>query len=532
MYNNFNQYAYNEQIDEKELVNPKKIEYVEIDGSSLTVEKVVAVARFNAKVNISEDSIGRMKKSRDLVDKIVDEGRVTYGVSTGFGEFSKVSIDKDLIEVLQQNLILSHCAGTGNFYKIEVVRAMMLLRANALCIGNSGIRPGVVKTLVKMINKGVTPCVPEKGSLGASGDLAPLAHMVLVLLGRGQAYYKGEILEGAEAMKRADIEVQVLKAKEGLALINGTQAMNAVGTLSYYDALNAARLADISCAMTMEALTALENAFDPRIQAVRPHPGQQYVANNIRNLIKGSEIIANSKDLRVQDAYAIRCIPQVHGAIRDALDHTRKVLEVEMNSVTDNPILFTEDEAVISGGNFHGEPLALAFDYLGIAVSEIANISERRLERLVNPALSEGLPAFLTNHGGINSGYMICQYSAASMVSENKVLAHPASVDSIPSSANQEDHVSMGTTAARKSRKIVENTLSVLAFELMAAVQGVDLRGGKISPLNKIVYDIVRSKVPFLDKDRELRIDISAMNELVRSGEIQEAVMESCAEFR
>lgn len=522
----------NKKEDTSKSVKPIKVSEVIIDGKSLTVEKVVAVARFGAKVRINESAIERMKKSRALVEKIIDEGRVAYGISTGFGDFSKVRIDRESIEKLQSNLILSHCVAVGEPYKEEVVRAMMLLRCNALCIGNSGIRPEVVERLAAMINAGVHPVVPQKGSLGASGDLAPLAHMVLVLLGKGEAYYKGEKLEGAEAMKRAGIKPVVLKAKEGLALINGTQAMNAVGTLAYYDALCAARLADITAAMTMEALTALENAFDPRIQEVRPHAGQGYVAKNIRNIIKGSEILKKSQDLRVQDAYAIRCTPQVHGAIRDALDHTRQVLEIEMNSVTDNPILFLEDEAVISGGNFHGEPLALVFDYLGIAIAEIASISERRLERLVNPALSEGLPAFLTKHGGLNSGYMICQYSAASMVSENKVLAHPASVDSIPSSANQEDHVSMGTTAARKSAQMVENTYSVLAFELMAAVQGVDLRGGKVSPVNQKVYDIVRKVVPTTEEDREIRIDIEKMNKLVRSEAIQNAVMEMIPDFK
>lgn len=513
-------------------INPKDIQEVILDGQGLTVEKVVAVARFGAKVRISDEAMAAMQKSRAMVDEIIEEGRVAYGISTGFGDFSKVSIDKDMLEVLQTNLILSHCTGVGTPFKEDVVRAMMLLRSNALCKGYSGIRPKVVCTLVEMINSGVHPVVPEKGSLGASGDLAPLSHMVLVLLGKGEAYYKGEKLPGAEAMAKAGIQTFNLKAKEGLALINGTQAMTAVGTLSYYDSLCAARLADITASMTMEALAALENAFDPRVQAVRPHQGQGYVASNIRGMIKGSEIIANSKELRVQDAYALRCIPQVHGAIRDALDHTRRTLEIEMNSVTDNPILFLEDKAVISGGNFHGEPMALVFDYMGIAISELANISERRFERMVNSKLSEGLPAFLTKHGGLNSGYMICQYSAASLVSENKVLAHPASVDSIPSSANQEDHVSMGTIAARKSKDIVENTLSVLAFELMAAAQGIDLRGGKVSPLNKLVYDMVRDVVPFLDEDRELRIDISKMNELVRSGKIQECIMNKYPEFK
>lgn len=512
--------------------NPRKITEVIIDGLGLTVEKVVAAARFGAKVTLAEEVKEKMQASRHMVENIIKEKRVAYGISTGFGDFSKISIDADMIETLQENLILSHSTATGEPYKEEVVRAMMLLRANALCQGYSGIREEVVGALVDMINKGVHPVVPQKGSLGASGDLAPLAHMVLVLLGRGEAFYKGEKMAGKEAMERAGIKTFHLKAKEGLALINGTQAMTAVGTLAFYDALSAARLADITAAMTMEALTALENAFDERVQQVRPHKGQGEVAANIRALIKGSQILAASQELRVQDAYAIRCIPQVHGAIRDTLDYARKVLEIEMNSVTDNPILFLEDEAVISGGNFHGEPLAFVFDYMGIAVAELASISERRLERMVNPALSEGLPAFLTRHGGLNSGYMICQYSAASMVSENKVFAHPASVDSIPSSANQEDHVSMGTTAARKSVMIVENTLSVLAFELMAAVQGVDLRGGEPSPMNKKVYDIVRRDIAYLDKDRELRIDIARINELVRSGEIQECVMEVLTDFK
>lgn len=522
----------NKKEERRQKSRPAEIREIIIDGKSLTVEDVVAVARYGAKVKINEQAKTRMRRSRQLVEKIIAEGREAYGVSTGFGEFSKVRIDADSIEKLQSNLILSHCVAVGEPYKEEVVRAMMLLRCNALCIGNSGIRLEVVETLVEMINKRVHPVVPQKGSLGASGDLAPLAHMVLVLLGKGEAYYQGVKVPGAMAMEKAGITPVVLKAKEGLALINGTQAMCAVGTLAYYDALCAARIADITAAMTMEALTALENAFDPRIHEVRPHAGQQYVASNIRKLIAGSEILAKSQNLRVQDAYAIRCTPQVHGAIRDALDHTRKVIEIEMNSVTDNPILFLEDEAVISGGNFHGEPLALVFDYLGIAIAEIASISERRLERLVNPALSEGLPAFLTQHGGLNSGYMICQYAAASMVSENKVLAHPASVDSIPSSANQEDHVSMGTTAARKSAQMVENTYSVLAYELMAAVQGIDLRGGKVSPVDQKVYDLVREVVPMTHEDREIRIDIAHMNELVRSEKIQNTVMALVPDFR
>lgn len=510
---------------------PHTIQEVVIDGKSLTINEVVAVARFGAKVKIAPQGLENMKAARDLVEQIVENGDVVYGISTGFGDFSKVNISKEDLAALQENLIISHAVAVGNPYPTEVVRGIMLLRSNAICIGNSGARPVVVETLVAMLNAGVHPVIPEKGSLGASGDLAPLSHMVLPMLGRGEAEYQGQVFSGAEAMAKAGIPTIRLAAKEGLALINGTQAMTSVGTLAYYDALAAAKLADITCAMTMEALTGLRNAFDPRIHAIRPHKGQSLVAKNIRLLTENSEILDNSQHLRVQDAYALRCTPQVHGAIRDSLNYVRGVLETEINSVTDNPLLFLDDGSVISGGNFHGEPVALAMDFLGIAVAEIADISERRMERLVNGKLSEGLPPFLTAHGGLHSGFMICQYSAASMVSENKVLAHPASVDSIPSSANQEDHVSMGTTAARKARLIVENVLSVVAFELMAAAQGVDFREGKPSPVSQKVHDLIRSKVPFVDEDRELRVDITAMNELVRNGSIIEIVESMVPDF-
>lgn len=513
------------------IIDPKKMKHVELTGEGLTVEKVVAVARFQAEVSISKEAVEKMRKSRARVEQIVESEVPTYGINTGFGDFSTISIDKGNIKNIQKNLILSHCVATGKPYEKEVVLAIMLLRANALCIGFSGIRPEVVQTLVKMINQKVIPVIPQKGSLGASGDLAPLAHMVLPLIGYGKAVYEGEELDGADAMKRAGIPLVELEAKEGLALINGTQAMTAVGTLAYYDALMAAQLADIACAMSMEALLALTNAFDERVQAVRPHEGQAAVAKNIRMLTTGSRILEKSKHLRVQDAYALRCVPQVHGAIRDALSYVRHTLDIELNSVTDNPIVFLDNGDVISGGNFHGEPMALAFDFLGIAVSEIASISERRLERMVNGALNNGLPEFLTKHGGLNSGFMICQYCAASMVSENKVLAHPASVDSIPSSANQEDHVSMGTTAARKLREIVENALSVLAFEFMAAAQGMDLREDVPSPVSQEVKELIREKLPMLEEDREMRQDVEKMNRLVRSGEIVSLVCGLVPEF-
>lgn len=511
--------------------DPKEIKQVKLIGEGLTIENVVAVARFGAKVSISEIALEKMKNSHQRVEEIVKSEIPTYGINTGFGDFSSISIDKENIKKSQKNLILSHCVATGEPYKEEVVLAMMLLRANALCIGFSGIRSEVVLTLVEMINKRVIPMVPQKGSLGASGDLAPLAHMVLPLIGYGMANFQGNCIAGAEAMKMAEIPVVELEAKEGLALINGTQAMTAVGTLAYYDAQMAAQLADIACAMSLEALTGLKNAFDERVQAVRPHMGQAMVAKNIRQITAGSQILEKSQHLRVQDAYALRCVPQVHGAIRDALSYVKQTLDVELNAVTDNPIIFLDSGEVISGGNFHGEPMALAFDFLGIAVSEIASISERRLERMVNGNLSNGLPAFLTKHGGLNSGFMICQYSAASMVSENKVLAHPASVDSIPSSANQEDHVSMGTTAARKAVHIVENTLSVLAFELLAASQGIDFREEAPSPICKLVKELIRSEIAMLEEDREMRPDIEKINKIVRSGEIVALVSRNLSEF-
>lgn len=513
-------------------ISPRAAADVILNGSDLTIEEFVAAARGRARVGLDGTVAKKLKRSSDVINRIVESRKPTYGVNTGFGEFSKVSIDGDAIEKLQENLILSHCTAVGDPYPAEVVRGMMVLRANSLCKGYSGVRPVIVRTLVDMLNAGVHPVVPEKGSLGASGDLAPLSHMVLPMLGYGEAEYKGVKMSGAEAMKGAGIALCRLTAKEGLALINGTQAMTSVGTLAYCDTLRAARLADIACSLTLEALMGLTDEFEECVHALRPHPGQSLVAKNIRNILKDSEILEHSKSLRVQDAYALRCAPQVHGAVRDALDYVRGVIEIELNSVTDNPLVFSESGKVLSAGNFHGEPMAVAFDVLGIAASEIASISERRLERLVNPALSEGLPAFLTRYGGLNSGYMICQYCAASMVSENKILAHPASVDSIPSSANQEDFVSMGTTAARKSARIVENTLSVLAFELMAAAQGVDYRKYKPSAICGEVCRLIRGRVPPLAEDREIRVDIGAMNELVRSGVLTDAVFGMYPDFR
>ena len=519
--------------------NPKEIRSVVLDGHSLTLEEFVAVARFGAQVSIAPSAMEAMKKSRALAEKIASEKRVAYGITTGFGDFATVAVPEEMSNQLSTNLILSHCTGTGDPYADELVRGMMLLRANALCVGISGVRPLLVEMLAEMLNKGVTPVVPQKGSLGASGDLAPLSHMGLVLLGRGEAMYQGEKLPGAEAMKRAGIRpLETLVCKEGLGITNGTCAMTSVGAMHLYDTIQAAQLADIISSLTLTALTGQLNAFEERVHTCRGHKGQVLVAANMRLLTQGCEILKNSQGDRVQDAYALRCIPQVHGAIRDSLEYIKSRVDIELNAVTDNPLIFLEDEAVISGGNFHGEPMALPFDFLGIACSELADIAERRVERMVNAALSNGLTPFLTTEGGLNSGFMIVQYSAASMVSENKVLAHPASVDSIPSSANQEDMVSMGTTAARKAGWILQNTLSVLAMELLTACQAVDIRrrknshGQGLSPVDEAVFNHVREKVDFFEIDREIWPDVKVVEAMVRSGEIQELVRKMVPDFQ
>lgn len=509
--------------------HPREIHEIVLSGHDLTLDEFIAVARYGAKLRISADALRAMERSRALAEKIAAEKRVAYGITTGFGDFASVAVPDEMSNQLSTNLVLSHCTGTGDPYADEAVRGMMLLRANALCAGVSGVRPLLVQTIVEMLNRGVTPIVPQKGSLGASGDLAPLSHMGLVLLGLGEAKYEGQRMSGKEAMERAGIPtLKTLVCKEGLGITNGTCAMTSVGALNLYDTLQAVRLADLISSLTLAALTGQMNAFQERMHSVRGHIGQLQVAKNIRMLTEDCEILEKCQGARVQDAYALRCIPQVHGAVRDALAFVRSKVDIELNAVTDNPLMFTEDEAVISGGNFHGEPMALPFDFLGIACSELASISERRIERMVNAALSNGLPPFLTTEGGLNSGFMIVQYSAASMASENKVFAHPACVDSIPSSANQEDFVSMGTTAARKSGLILQNTLSVLAFELLTACQAIDLRrrqnqyGSGLSPVQEAVFSHVRSQIPFVERDREMWPDIRRVEAMVRSGELIE----------
>lgn len=495
-----------------------------IDGNSLTIEDFINVVRRGYTVELSEEAIKKVNKSRAVVDSYVEEGKVEYGITTGFGKFSDVVISKEDTKALQRNLIISHSCGVGEPLDEEIVRGIMLLRANALSKGFSGIRLSTLNALIEMLNKGVHPVIPEKGSLGASGDLAPLAHMVLVLLGEGEAYYKGERMPGKKAMDLANIQTVELTAKEGLALINGTQVMTSIGTLALYDGINLAKIADIAAALTVESQNGIVTAYDKKVNEVRPHNGQINTAKNLLKLLENSNMTTVQGELRVQDAYSLRCLPQIHGASKDAINYVIEKVNIELNSVTDNPLIFADDKAVISGGNFHGQPMALAFDFLGIALSELANSSERRIERLVNPQLS-GLPGFLTENGGLNSGFMITQYSAAALVSENKVLAHPASVDSIPSSANQEDHVSMGTIAARKAKEILYNTTRVLAIELMASAQAIDFSGAeKLGEGTKIAYEEIRNVVERLFDDRVMYLDIEKCISLIEDNTVLDAV--------
>ena len=508
------------------------MENILITGHTLTLEELAAVCRENAPVALSPEAKQRILESRQVVDMLVDEAAVVYGITTGFGKFSDVTITQDECKQLQRNLIVTHAVGAGEPFPRDVARGIMLLRVNNLAKGFSGTRLELVETLVAMLNRGVTPVIPQKGSLGASGDLAPLSHMVLPMLGLGQAEYEGEVLPGDVAMARAGIPTVELVAKEGLALINGTQAMTSVGALAVYDAIRLMKTADIAAAMSFEANRGVKDALDPRVHAVRPHDGQMKTAANLRNLLLGSGNVTCQGEVRVQDGYSLRCVPQVHGASQDAINYVKSKVEIEMNAVTDNPIIFQETIEGISGGNFHGQPMALAFDFLGIALSELANISERRLERLVNPNIGN-FPAFLVKKGGLNSGFMIVQYSAAALVSENKVLAHPASVDSIPSSAGQEDHVSMGTIAARKAAEILGNVRRVLAMELMCACQAVDLLGGqeKLGKGTAPAYRAIRAVCDTLEDDRPLYEDINRCEAVIQDGSLLRAVEEAAGEI-
>ena len=511
---------------------------VVIDGKSLTVEEVIRVCRGMEEVTIAPEAQEAVNKARAYIEKKLEENAVIYGLTTGFGKFANVVISPEETAALQKNLIMSHTCTAGEPYEQKYVRAAMLLRCNALVRGYSGIRLSTVQTMVDMLNAGIHPVVPCKGSLGASGDLAPLSHIALGLIGLGDVEYKGEIVPAADAMAKEGITPVQLAAKEGLALNNGTQMMTAVGVNVLYDAMKLAKIADIAGAMTAEALHGITKAYDEKVHLLRGHQGQIDVAANMRALLEGSKNAFREQPTKVQDPYTLRCIPQIHGASRDAFRYVFDMVSREINAVTDNPIVFPDDDDVISGGNFHGQPMALTFDFLKIAISELANVSERRIERLTNPALAEGLPGFLTKHGGVCSGYMIAQYAAASMVSENKVYDHPASVDSIPSSGNQEDHVSMGTTAARTAAMVLDNAQKVIGIELSAAAQGIWLRQeigeseiDNLAAGTRAAYDYIRTKADPIDEDVIMYNELKKFDEMIKDESLLDAV-EKVVELR
>jgi histidine ammonia-lyase len=501
---------------------------IRLNGESLNLSDLVKIARFFEHVEIDELSQEKVNKSNCILNQMANSEEPIYGINTGFGHLAHMKIDKKELNTLQKNLLMSHACGVGEVLPKEVVRAMMALRINALIKGYSGIRLEVILKLLELLNKDIIPVVFEKGSLGASGDLALLSHMSLPIIGLGEVIYNDIRMETKQAFKLANIQpIKELHAKEGLSLINGTQAMSAIGGLVLYDALNLLELSNISLSLTMEALGGIIDAYHPLIHEIRNQTGQIYCASKVRMHLTNSKYITLQNEKRVQDAYSIRCAPQVHGASFDAMQHVLNILEKEMNAVTDNPIIFADESKAISAGNFHGQPLALAFDYLGIALSELANISERRIERMVNPYLSCGLAPFLAKESGLNSGFMIVQYTAASIVSENKVLAHPASVDSIPSSANQEDHVSMGAFSARKAKMILDNVKKVISMEIFSACQAIDFLDKKqMGNTTKKVYDIVRKEIPFIDKDTVLYPYLKLIEEIVFQPDFIQKIVE------
>ncbi|WPK10372.1 histidine ammonia-lyase [Lysinibacillus louembei] len=480
-----------------------------LNGSDLTIEQMKAILYKGETVAIDEAAKQRVLKSREHVERIVRDDKTVYGINTGFGKFSDVKIEEAEVGALQINLIRSHACGFGELFPEVVTRAMTVLRLNALLKGFSGIRYEVLERLAMMVNEKIHPAIPQQGSLGASGDLAPLSHLVLTLIGEGEVLRDGQVLAAKDVWSKYDVAPIVLQAKEGLALINGTQAMTAQGVVNYIEAEKLAYASEWISGLTLESLRGIKDAFHPAVHEVRGFKEQSDVAARMRELFEGSELMTAQGELRVQDPYSLRCIPQIHGASWQVLNYVKEKLEIEMNAATDNPLIFDEEDIVISGGNFHGQPIAFAMDFLKIGVSELANVSERRIERLVNPALSEGLPAFLSAHQGLQSGAMILQYAAASLVSENKTLAHPASVDSIPSSANQEDHVSMGTTGARHAYNIIANTRRVLAIEAFCAATAVEYRGvEKMAPKLHEKWQEIREIAAGITEDRVFNKDV------------------------
>ena len=505
---------------------------VALDGESLTLEQVERIAD-GARCAVPRNALARVDVARDVVDRAVETGAVVYGINTGFGHLAQVRIPPENIEELQRNLVRSHAAGVGDPLPERVVRAVLALRANCLARGHSGIRSATLRRIVEMLDAGIHPVVPEQGSVGASGDLAPLAHIALTIIGEGEVVRRGRRMGAARALRAAGIRPLRLGAKEGLALINGTQVLTAIGTLAFLRAERLAVLADIVGAMTLEALRGSHRAFDPRIHRARPHRGQMASARNLRRILRDSQIERSHAQCdRVQDAYSLRCMPQVHGAVRDTLSHVRRVLEIEVNASTDNPMVFADSGQLLSGGNFHGHPVSLALDHLAVAACSLGTISERRIERLVNPDLSD-LPAFLAPDPGLHSGFMLAQVTAAALVSENKILAHPATVDSIPTSAAKEDHVAMGAHGARKAARIVDHVTTVLAIELLCATQALDL----LEPLDPgrgvaAARRAVRRRVKHLDRDRVLATDIGLARELLDDGSVRAAAERAVGALR
>ncbi|MBN8657313.1 MAG: histidine ammonia-lyase [Anaerolineae bacterium] len=509
------------------------MDIIYLDGQSLTFDQVQAVAYGQAnapRVEISDAAKKLVTRAADAVQTLLARGTIAYGITTGFGAFKDKIIPPDQVELLQRNILVSHAVGVGDPFDQATTRAIMLIRANTLSRGHSGIRLTTLQLLVDMLNAGIHPVIPEKGSLGASGDLAPLAHMALPIIGEGKVEYQGELMSGAEAFKHAGLTPIKLAAKEGLALTNGTTIMTAMGVLQTLRAERYSQTADIAGCLSLEALNGTDLAFDERIHNLRPFPRQIECAAYLRSLLKGSEFTREHSSLNVQDAYTLRCIPQVHGAVRDAIAYARWVFEIELNAVTDNPLIFIDEKdeiTVLSGGNFHGEPLAIAMDYLAFSVAELGNISERRTMRLTDESSNiHTLPAFLTKQGGLNSGFMILQYTAAALATENKVFAHPASVDTIPTSANVEDHVSMGATAAVKLRGVLDNVERILAIELMSAAQGVDFRKQVIGVEKRLgegtrsAYAMIRERVPFIESDTVMYEYMEAVRHLVAEGKV------------
>ncbi len=497
---------------------------ISLNGQSLTIDQVHQVAHAKGgsiKLSIDSKAMEKMKASRAFVFDIVKKGAPVYGINTGFGALSSMHIAEKDLATLQVNLIRSHCTGVGKPFSREVTRAIMLLRANCLTSGFSGVEPSTVELLLDFLNNDITPVVPEKGSVGASGDLAPLSHIALALIGEGEVEYQGKIVNSDVAIKAIGKKAAVLGPKDGLALINGTACMAALGALAVFEARQIMKLADICATLTMDGVKGTDKAYNPKITMLKPHPGQIACMENLNKLVAGSKLKDSHPDChKVQDPYSLRCVPQVHGACRQTLIHAEQVIGLELNAVTDNPLIFVESGEVISGGNFHGEALALVMDYLAMGVAEICNISERRIEKMMNPTFSE-LPAFLTRNSGLNSGLMIAHVTAAALVSENKYLCHPASVDSVPTSTDKEDHVSMGVTAGRKLHEVVENAKSVLAIELLCNTQALDLQRPEVTsaPL-EAVYALIRKSVPTIEEDRIFYKDMNNIIKVINSGEV------------